>query len=383
MLPATLLTTAVAVVFTMTIPLALADEGDDGPKKCELGTLSAQLKDVEKHCCKGNDCSQTGFPGHHGTCSLECAEVLEPFFDSCNPVLSALRMMPAEMPRFFDKCMAVMYAPGRCRVIHKGQDNECTGKVLKCKMKEVKSACCSAQSNCPPGKPTPRSCAVGCAMVYPAFLKQCGAQLKKSVNADKKLKAQTKKEYIAQYDKFSAKCKRQHAPGVVEFASTLVEQGCKIDLPKVKQHNGHDFRPATIKPSKVQTGASTPWGSAQAAIDGDCTTLHSMMIRLHEAREQCCMSDDDCQNGFPSVCHPGCAIAFHGMFKKCGVILNTFVPAKILATYARFDGLCTSENYVDIEGFLDAIAHAECELATLPSLFCLDVPTPCQLPRST
>ena len=197
-------------------------------------------------------------------------------------------------------------------------------------------------------------------MVYPAFLKQCGAALKETVNDDDKIKDSLKKRYLAQYDQFGSSCKRQHAPEVVEFANALVERGCTLDLPKVKQHNAHDSRLAPIKPSKIETGATTPWASAKAAIDGDCTTLHSMLARLHEAKEQCCMSDGDCPDGFPEVCHPGCAIAFHGMFKKCGVIMSTFLPAKILSTYAHFDGLCTSENSVDLEGFLKAISHATC-----------------------
>jgi hypothetical protein len=63
---------------------------------CNLGTLASHLNQVSKHCCKGvekNDCSKTGFPSKKGLCSLECAKILEPFWDSCGEVLGALKMM--------------------------------------------------------------------------------------------------------------------------------------------------------------------------------------------------------------------------------------------------------------------------------------------------
>ena len=50
---------------------------------CELGKLSDHLKSVETHCCKGNDCSKTGFPTKDGKCTVECGKVLEPFWDGC------------------------------------------------------------------------------------------------------------------------------------------------------------------------------------------------------------------------------------------------------------------------------------------------------------
>lgn len=75
---------------------------------CELGKLSDHLKSVESHCCKGNDCSKTGFPTSKGTCSVECGKVLEPFWDSCGEVLQILKMMPHGMDKFYKKCLAVL-----------------------------------------------------------------------------------------------------------------------------------------------------------------------------------------------------------------------------------------------------------------------------------
>ena len=84
---------------------------------CQLGTLFLHLKQVEAKCCaksgeNDNDCSKTGFPDHEGTCSEDCGKVLEPFWDACGPTLTSLRLAPAGMARFYDKCIAQLYEPG-------------------------------------------------------------------------------------------------------------------------------------------------------------------------------------------------------------------------------------------------------------------------------
>ena len=84
---------------------------------CNLGTLASHLAGVTKHYCTGiekNDCKKSGFPSAKGTCSIECAKTLEPFWDSCADVLASLRMIPPGMPTFYDTCMATLYPPGKC-----------------------------------------------------------------------------------------------------------------------------------------------------------------------------------------------------------------------------------------------------------------------------
>ena len=128
---------------------------------CELGKLSDHLKSVERHCCKDNDCSKTGFPTKDGKCTVECGKVLEPFWDGCGEILQVLKMMPDGMDKFYKKCLVVLYPPGRCP---KG----CKSKAsFHCKSMEVNNACCDVAGNCKKGRSTPNKCSVGCSLVYP------------------------------------------------------------------------------------------------------------------------------------------------------------------------------------------------------------------------
>ena len=202
---------------------------------CNLGTLQAHLTSVATKCCTGpakKACAKTGFPGANAPCSVECAKTLEPFWDSCSEILSALRMIPAGMPKFYDMCMATLYAPGKCGA-------ECSLKTFHCKTMEINTACCGLKDNCPKNSVTPKTCPVGCSVVFPAFVESCASFLKISLMQNDG-KGATKA--LQQYSAFADKCSDQHPAELIEYAHALIIQGCQLTLPTSAPTNGHDSR---------------------------------------------------------------------------------------------------------------------------------------------
>ena len=89
---------------------------------------------------------------------------------------------------------------------------------MHCRLMEVQSACCADPSNCPEGDPTPHECPVGCALVFPFFLESCHDALAEQ-GGD-----------MDEYAKFSDACARQDTTALVEYAVSLKNDGCTIDL---------------------------------------------------------------------------------------------------------------------------------------------------------
>jgi hypothetical protein len=147
------------------------------------------------------------------------------------------------MPQFYETCMGKLYAPGKC-------GPKCGLKQFHCRVMEVNTACCDDKDNCPSSWPTPKKCPVGCSLVYPSFLQQCEAIIKVSLQQQKETKA------LAAYKSFSKSCLRQHPAEVIEYAHTLLNQGCKLTLPKTMRRNGHDSR--SPKPTALDVGGE-PW----------------------------------------------------------------------------------------------------------------------------
>ena len=90
--------------------------------------------------------------------------------------------------------------------------------MMHCRLMEVQSACCADPSNCPEGDPTPHECPVQCALVFPFFLESCRDALAEQ-GGD-----------MDEYAKFSDACTRQDTTALVEFAVSLKNDGCSVDL---------------------------------------------------------------------------------------------------------------------------------------------------------
>ena len=89
---------------------------------------------------------------------------------------------------------------------------------MHCRLMEVQSACCADPSNCPEGDPTPHECPVQCALVFPFFLESCRDALAEQ-GGD-----------MDEYAKFSDACTRQDTTALVEYAVSLMNDGCTVDL---------------------------------------------------------------------------------------------------------------------------------------------------------
>ena len=99
--------------------------------------------------------------------------------------------------------MSVLYAPGSC-------GKECSLKNYKCKTKEVNQACCGRSGNCNSKSSVPRTCTIGCAMVFPPYFDKCKAIIMKSIKATKKSSKAIAAE-VGQYKNFVDKCGKQNA----------------------------------------------------------------------------------------------------------------------------------------------------------------------------
>ena len=156
---------------------------------------------------------------------------------------------------------------------------------------------------------------------------------------------------MAQYKAFADSCLKQHPADIVEYAHDLVQQGCKIELPKAKD----DQKAPKVTDSKLSTGVA-PWLPKATAV---CRSMDDLFTRIQQVQMLCCGADKDCATGFPKSCSTSCAVAFHGMYTGCGLLLGAVIPPRQLEAYNHFDAICLSK--VDIKSFLSAISEAECK----------------------
>ena len=161
---------------------------------------------------------------------------------------------------------------------------------------------------------------------------------------------------MAQYKGFADSCLKQHPSDIVEFAHALVLRGCKLELPKAKKD---DTKTPKVTDSKMSTGV-VPWLPKATTV---CRSMDELFTHIQQVQMICCGNDQACATGFPKSCSPSCAVAFHGMYQGCGLLLSAVIPKRQLASYNHFDAICLSK--VDIKSFLKAISHAECKSRAL------------------
>eukprot|EP01052_Picozoa_sp_SAG31_P036746 SAG31_NODE_4631_length_3085_cov_1.693570_2_plen_300_part_00 len=90
--------------------------------------------------------------------------------------------------------------------------------MIHCRMMEVQAACCSDARNCPDDSPVPRRCPVECALVFPSLVQSCPDELEEDgVEVD-------------EFRSFADRCTRQDTTALVEYAASLVAQGCILNF---------------------------------------------------------------------------------------------------------------------------------------------------------
>ena len=334
-------------------------------------------------------------------------EGMETFYDTClavrpHPRRQAYPHWPADSSR-----AQTLYPPGSCA-------EDCTPSMMHCRLMEVQSACCADPSNCPEGDPTPHECPVQCALVFPFFLESCGDALAEQ-GGD-----------MDEYAKFSDACTRQDTTALVEYAVSLKEDGCTVDLGNRRRTEDSDDRAVRADLNSTATRrlqgacdgyADDPNGdlvahgvTCQQVVALGCDTdLHAMQPelpegslvsmlcpvscnacrrtgmakwvetaatcpwdllddRLDEVNSVCCGEDPDaaCPRGAPPrECSALCAVTFHSLVSNCEETLLALAGRANGARFTAFDQLCTSAESVDPLVFLDAIANAECESCRL------------------
>jgi hypothetical protein len=310
-----------------------------GSTTCPLASLQNHLVEIANVCCPGNDCSATQYPPANGTCNAQCAAVVEPFWDSCSNLLGALNMLPTGFDQFYINCMLTLYPPGDC-------GSQCTQSTYHCRVMEVNQACCSDPLNCPANLATPLQCPIGCALVFPAFVSDCGAA-HILTNAE-----------VSQFQSFVDGCLRADPAELVEYAQGLVEQNCTVNLPTVTGP------PLQHLPPSVPMFQSDPW-ITNIHDSSTCLTFSEVRSRVSEAHRICCRPGGACQDAhgeiaFPTSCTPECALAFHDLRHDCGFLLNFSLPVDTLEEWDQFDQLCLAQSTVDTAGFLVALHNASC-----------------------
>lgn len=317
---------------------------------CSLGDLSTHLNDIARTCCPGNDCSNTSYPGASASCSAACGHEVEPFWDSCASMLGTLQMIPAGFERFYDTCMATLYPPGSC-------GTSCTQSTYRCRVMELNQACCSNPLNCPATRPTPLECPIGCGLLFPSFVSECGAS------------GQIPSADMRTFQAFANRCLHADPADLIEYAQDLIDDGCQLTLPQ----------PSTPPPPPaLPTSVSTPLFAADKWMTGmyetPCMSFETLRSRLKETQRVCChgqicvdghgdsVMPRDAVSGAPT-CTAACALVFHDMVHDCSFLLNVSMPADILNTWQQYDQICLASSTADARGFLAAISNASCCVA--------------------
>ena len=112
-----------------------------------------------------------------------------------------------------DHCLQTLYPPGMCGTF-------CNQHTYDCYVAEVQESCCDEEGqNCVAGVDIPRTCPVGCAIVFPEFLETC----RDHVSAQEDLVEED-------FEAFEEDCLSQDGLALVEYALSLVDSGCILDL---------------------------------------------------------------------------------------------------------------------------------------------------------
>ena len=274
---------------------------------------------TEGACCAEAGQCASGFPGAADVCSVECGQIFEPFWDDCGDMLISMGMGGMEgMTVFYEHCFETLYPPGSCGVF-------CNQHSYDCRLGQIREACC-AHDNCDENGIPTRTCPVGCALIFPVFVEECGDHI---VNVEHK--------QIAPYQRMEESCLTVDGAAIVEYARDLMQQGCSLDFGR--------HRRLQIVSQWLAPGSSS-------------CTWDDLDDRSREVDQICC-SDSSCQNGIPNVCTPMCAVVFHEFMDECGGSLRT-----ILGGDGRNDQLTAFEDLcignLDTHLFLEAIANANC-----------------------
>ena len=324
--------------------------------RCGIGAVFGNLmaikgnRDCRAGCAGGSGlCPTDWYPSGQDECSAECGAVFEPFWDTCGSMLVMAGMGGIdEMSEFYDHCLEALYPPGLCGAF-------CNDHTYDCFLAEVHEACCDEGGrNCDESMDVPRSCPVGCAVVFPEFLETCREHVQTQTTLNE-----------PDFEAFEQQCMDQDGLAVVEYAISMQRSGCVIDLGGAPaEQQGHRLRLRRLQAAPLgqlgqRLGSEAPecrWDS----LDGFAADLDTV----------CCGSDGaDCPSEagvalVPRSCNAACAVAMHSFVSSCGSTLRSIFAAdgSFAESIEDFERSCLDD--ADAEFFLQAIMSADCSHAS-------------------
>jgi hypothetical protein len=328
---------------------------------CTINAVYAHLQQITtspacRAGCYLHHCPIGWNPGDKDRCSVACGKVFEPFWDQCGSMLTQMQMGGMSgMGAFYNSCLRALYPPGTCGAL-------CNLHTYDCHLEKVREACCEeGGTNCADrssafgkGGAIPKSCPVGCALVFPSFLDACHEHIEQTYRAQGGGAAHgpgAALPIIGRYDAFKAQCMQQDALALVDYALDLRKQGCKIDLgdgvsqgrrrrrrqQQVGGEGGGDMRRLQSAPAASTLSGMLDSRSPTCAwddVDDYARAVDAVCCGAGGAR---------CLGGQPPLqCLPACAVTFHDFTTSCAQTMAVLFPATDprRAAISRFEEQC-------------------------------------------
>jgi hypothetical protein len=317
---------------------------------CHIGSLFQHLTAITtnpacRHGCNdgSGDCPSEWYPSRADSCNIDCGKIFEPFWDECGEMLTEAQLGGMdEMFDFYDNCLLTLYPPGSCGVV-------CNQHSFDCLETEVKETCCDeGGQNCVDGIDVPKTCPIGCAVVFPQFFDMCKDQLQHD-----------HPESFADYEAFAEGCLSNDGVELIEFLIEIRRRGCVINFDALDGSDNDGHR------RFLQALAMAGW--LPITDEGTCPwdVMDDLMI---ETNTLCCGEDGALcpqHEGFspPESCFVACAVATHEFMSRCGPVLSLLNPGNTDTGYSNlveFEAKCVQETQDNGEAVLNVLKTAAC-----------------------
>ena len=229
-----------------------------------------------------------------------------------------------------DHCLQTLYPPGTCGTY-------CNQHTYDCYRSEITGACCSeAGHNCEESHDVPNTCPVGCAVVFPAFVETCRDHIHEMSHLDE-----------SEFEQFASDCMEQDGLALVEYAISLQDSGCILDL-----GDGSGRRRAQY--------LSQWFGASEECRWDDLNGLAQDVDMICCGRDGCPQAEDGSVS-MPETCNAACAIAMHTFTSQCDSVIAKVLGGDRADAIAGFEQTCLDS--ADSHLFLEAIMGADCSNA--------------------
>eukprot|EP01052_Picozoa_sp_SAG31_P005138 SAG31_NODE_222_length_19895_cov_34.907626_3_plen_276_part_00 len=176
---------------------------------------------------------------------------------------------------------------------------------------EVQEACCDEGGrNCVSGEDVPETCPVGCAIVFPSFLETCTDYLQETGAPTEHFEA------------FEQECLDLDGMQLVEYAITLRQSGCIVELDGVGS-NGRRRELLLQRLRRLQGYVAPHMSNDEGSCPWDVVD-----DLAKEVDGVCCGADgSNCAEGAdePSSCSVACAVSMHQFTTECAETMAVFL----------------------------------------------------------